>query len=250
MKHHFNIIFFVIFFTVLYFFKAEFWLYIIGFLLFTVILIWGIFDIKISYFLKSFNENKNITEKKIAITFDDGPTEFTPKFLELLKKNETKATFFCIGKQIEKYPDIFRKIIEDGHEIGNHTYSHSNKTGFFSTQKMSSEITKNDETILKSGNTKTELYRPPFGITNPNISRAIKKTEKKSIGWNIRSFDTIIENPDKITSRIIPKIKPGSIILLHDTSEKTLLVLEDLLLFLNRENYNAVTISRLFNFKK
>ena len=250
MKHHFNIIFFIIYFSVLYFLKADFLFYIIGFIIFTGILIWGIFDIKISYFLKSFNENKNITEKKIAITFDDGPTEFTPKFLELLKKNETKATFFCIGIQIEKYPEIFRKIIEDGHEIGNHTYSHSNKTGFFSTQKMSSEITKNDETILKSGNIKTELYRPPFGITNPNIAKAIKKTGKKTIGWNIRSFDTIIENPEKITHQILPKIKPGSIILLHDTSEKTRIVLEDLLLFLNRENYNAVTISRLFNFKK
>lgn len=250
MKHYSNIIFFLIYFSALYFLKADFLFYIIGVIIFTVILIWGVFDIKISYFLKSFNENKTITEKIIAITFDDGPTEFTPKFLELLKKNETKATFFCIGKQIEKYPEIFRRIIEEGHEIGNHTYSHSNKTGFFSTQKMISEITKNDQTILKFGNIKTELYRPPFGITNPNITRAIKKTEKKSIGWNIRSFDTLIENPDKITSRIIPKIKPGSVILLHDTSEKTLLVLEDLLLFLNRENYKAVTISQLFNFKK
>ncbi len=250
MKHYFNIIFFVSVFLVLYFLKADFWLYLIGFLLFTGFLIWGIFDIKFSYFLKSFNENRDLQEKKIAVTFDDGPTEFTPEFLDLLKKNEAKATFFCIGKQIEKHPEIFRRIIEEGHEIGNHTYSHSEKTGFFSTQKMISEIERNDETILKFGNITTELYRPPFGITNPNIAKAIKKTGKKSIGWNIRSFDTVIENPDKITNRILPKIKPGSVILLHDTSEKTYLVLENLLLFLNRENYKTVTISQLFNFKK
>jgi peptidoglycan/xylan/chitin deacetylase (PgdA/CDA1 family) len=135
----------------------------------------------------------------VALTFDDGPTEFTPKFLDLLKENNVKATFFCIGKQIEKYPETFQRIIAEGHTIGNHTLSHCNNTGFLSTSKMVEEIEKCDEVMLKIGSLKTNLYRPPFGVTNPNIAKAIKKTHKKSIGWNVRSLDTIIEDEKKFT---------------------------------------------------
>ena len=221
-----------------------------AFFIFSVIIIYGSFQIKFNYFIPSFHQNTTTKEKIIALTFDDGPTEFTPKFLELLHKNNTKATFFCIGKQIKKHPEIFRKTIEDGHEIGNHTFSHSEKIGFFSFGKMLKEIEKCDEIIEEFGTIKTELFRPPFGVTNPKIAKAIQKFDKKSIGWNIRSFDTVIDDSDKILAKIIPQIKPGSIILLHDTSEKTYKVLAELLLFLERENYKMVTVSQLLNLKK
>ncbi len=217
-------------------------------LIFIGVIAWGSFDIRLNYFLKSFNKNFEIKEKKIALTFDDGPTELTPKFLELLKQNNTKATFFCIGKQIEKHPEIFKQIIENGHEIGNHTFSHDNKTGFLSTKKMMEEIVKCDKTIENFG-ISTSLYRPPFGVSNPNIAKAISNLNKKSIGWNIRSLDTILKDPEKIFKRIQKKIKPGSIILLHDTSEKSAEVLEKLLLFLEQNQYETVTVSELIKFK-
>jgi peptidoglycan/xylan/chitin deacetylase (PgdA/CDA1 family) len=115
---------------------------------------------------------------------------------------------------------------------------------------MKREIVRNDRIMLKKAGVKTELYRPPFGITNPNSAAAIRKTGKKSIGWNIRSFDTAISDEKKILNRILPKIKPGSVILLHDTSDKTYRILEEILLFLERENYRSVTVSKLFDFKK
>ena len=114
---------------------------------------------------------------------------------------------------------------------------------------MIEEIQKCDEVMLKIGNIKTDLYRPPFGVTNPNISKAIKKTNKKSIGWNVRSLDTVISDEKKILRKVTKGLKKGSIILLHDTSEKTFNVLVELLLFLEREKYSTFTIDSIFKSK-
>jgi len=246
MKHYSFIILYLFWNSFIYVFNGSIWMYIFCFILFSVTVVWGSFDIQLKYFINSITQKKTKI-KEVALTFDDGPTELTPKFLDLLKEKNIQATFFCIGKQIEKYPETFRRIIAEGHTIGNHTYSHSNNTGFLSSSKMIEEIEKCDEVIAKIGNIKTNLYRPPFGVTNPNIAKAINKTQKKSIGWNVRSLDTVIDNEKKIYHRITKNLKPGSIILLHDTSEKTYLVLVELLLFLKRENYSTFTVDSMIN---
>ena len=217
--------------------------------MFSGVVIWGSFDITLRYFVNTVTQ-KRTKIKEVALTFDDGPTEFTPKFLDLLKENNIKATFFCIGQQIEKYPETFRRMIEEGHSIGNHTYSHSDNTGFLSISKMIEEIEKGDQTISEFGNVTTHLYRPPFGVTNPNIAKAINNTKKNSIGWNVRSFDTVTTDEKKILRRVTKGLKKGSIILLHDTSEKTYNVLVELLLFLEREKYSTFTVDSLIKLKK
>ena len=249
MKHYTFIILYLFLNLFIYAFQGTFWVYIFCFILFSAVVVWGSFDIQLGYFVNSFTHKKTKT-KEVALTFDDGPTEFTPKFLDILKENDIKATFFCIGKQIEKYPETFKRIIEEGHTIGNHTFSHSNNTGFLSTSKMIEEIEKCNEVISKIGNIKTDLYRPPFGVTNPNIAKAIKNTNKKSIGWNVRSLDTVIDDEKKIYKRITKNLKKGSIILLHDTSDKTYNVLVELLLFLERDKYSTFTIDSMINSKK
>lgn len=249
MKHYQFIIFYIFLNLIIYAFQGTIWVYVFCFILFSGVVIWGSFDITLRYFVNSFI-HKITKIKEVALTFDDGPTEFTPKFLDLLKEKNIKATFFCIGKQIEKYPEIFQRIISEGHTIGNHTYSHSKNTGFLSTSKMIEEIEKCDEVMLKIGNIKTNLYRPPFGVTNPNIAKAIKKTKKNSIGWNVRSLDTVIIDEKKILRRVTKDLKKGSIILLHDTSEKTYQVLVELLLFLEREKYSTFTVDSLIKLKK
>ncbi|GGG47605.1 polysaccharide deacetylase family protein [Epilithonimonas arachidiradicis] len=246
MKHYSFILLYLFWNIFVYVFNGSIWMYVFCFILFSATVVWGSFDIQLKYFINSITQ-KRTKIKEVALTFDDGPTEFTPKFLDILKKNNVKATFFCIGKQIEKFPETFQRIIAEGHIIGNHTYSHSNNTGFLSSPKMIEEIEKCDEVISKIGNIKTDLYRPPFGVTNPNIAKAISKTQKKSIGWNVRSLDTVMDNEKKIYNRIIKNLKPGSIILLHDTSEKTYLVLVELLLFLKRENYSTFTVDSMIN---
>ncbi|NML58595.1 polysaccharide deacetylase family protein [Chryseobacterium cheonjiense] len=249
MKHYPFILFYIFCNVFIYAFQGSFWVYVFCFFLFSAIVVWGAFDIGLNYFVNSIIR-KRTRVKEVALTFDDGPTEFTPKFLDLLKERNIKATFFCIGKQIEKHPETFQRIIAEGHTIGNHTFSHADNTGFLSTSKMIEEIKKCDRVMSNTGNLKTNLYRPPFGVTNPNIARAIKRTGKKSIGWNVRSLDTITQDEKKIYRKVTKGLKKGSIVLLHDTSEKTYNVLEDLLVFLEDKKYSTFTIDNILTAKE
>lgn len=209
-------------------------------------LIWGSSTIESGYFVKSFNKGPQ-NSNKIALTFDDGPHPMTLPVLELLEKHDVKATFFCIGRQIEKHPHIFQKIVEKGHTVGNHSYSHSNNFGFFSSKKVKNELDTTDALIKKYTGKKVTFFRPPFGVTNLHIKKALNKTKHHTIGWNIRSLDTAIEFEEAILKRIKTRLKPGSIILLHDTSQKTVNVLEQLLIYIKKENFEAVTVNQLIN---
>ena len=231
-----------------FFWEVKAWYFLlvsIGWLTFTI---WGSFDIRLGYFVKTYCSGTQ-TQKKIAITFDDGPTPETIVVLDFLKQHNVKATFFCIGLQIEKHPDIFKRILAEGHLIGNHSYSHPNGMGFLSTERVKEEIIKNDEIIEQHSGKKALFYRPPFGVTNPRIAKAVSDSGHKVIGWNNRSLDTVITDQSKILKRIKRKIKPGSIILLHDASDKTAQVLEQLLLFLQSENYLVIPLDELLNLK-
>lgn len=249
MKHYSFILFYLFCNVFIYAFQGSLWVYLFTFFGFSAIVVWGSFDIGLGYFVNSIT-HKRTKVKEVALTFDDGPTEFTPKFLDLLKEHQVKATFFCIGKQIEKYPEIFQRIIAEGHSIGNHTLSHSNSTGFLSSSKMVEEIEKCDAVIKTAGHITADLYRPPFGVTNPNIAKAIKRTHKQSIGWNVRSLDTVTEDEKKIFRKVTKSLKKGSIILLHDTSEKTYNVVVDLLVFLKDKKYSTFTVDSITNSKK
>lgn len=201
-----------------------------------------------NYHIKALNSKPSISKNQVAITFDDGPNpEFTPKVLELLKVYKAKATFFCIGKQIEKNPELLIKIINEGHTIGNHTYSHDNLFGFFSTDKVISELNQTNKVVLEKTGLKLNLYRPAFGVTNPRIKKALKTTQLQAIGWNKRSLDTTSLSKENILKRASKNLKKGDIILLHDSNEKTLWVLEQLLLILQKQNLQAITVDCLFN---
>jgi len=207
---------------------------------------WGVFDIRLGYFIKTYS--RLVTkEKKIAISFDDGPHEITPKILDVLQKYNCKASFFCIGNQIDSFPDVLKRIASEEHIVGNHSNSHSNFFGFFSTEKVLKELHLTNQKIEKIIGKKPTLFRPPFGVTNPSIARASKKLNFNVIGWNIRSLDTIIDSDSKLFERVKKKVRPGGVILFHDTSEKTVIVLERLLLFLQSENYQVVTVDKLLN---
>lgn len=221
---------------------------IIGFtFIWFVITVIGSFHFKWNYFLEGIHSNKQIKANEIAITFDDGPhPEFTPKVLDLLNKYNAKATFFCIGKYIEKHPEIVKTILDQGHTIGNHTYSHENSFGFYKTAKVVKDLEKTNEIITKHFSLTPQLFRPAFGVTNPRIARAVKYLRFTSIGWNIRSLDTTKRSEKVILNRIVPKVSKGDVILLHDTSEKTVIVLEQLLQFLEKENLKSTTVDSLF----
>lgn len=226
------------------------WFYFILALIWFNITVCGSVFIQWNYHFKSLNSNKNIKKNQVSITFDDGPNpEFTPLVLKLLKKYNAKATFFCIGQNIKRYPELVKDCIQQGHSIGNHTYSHSNYFGFLSTKKVISELQQTNTLTKKLIGVTMQFYRPAFGVTNPRIKRALKTTGLQSIGWSIRSLDTTSRSADKVLKRITKKISRGDIILLHDTSLKTIVVLEQLLLFLQQQNIESVTIDSLFKIK-
>ena len=219
-----------------------------------IILLWlivtavGSFNIELNYHLKSLNSNPNSSKNQVAITFDDSPNPtITPKILNLLEKYQAKATFFCVGKHMEIHREITQEIISKGHTIGNHTYSHSPFFGFFNTHKVVTELQKTNTIIFDCIQKKPLLYRPVYGVTNPSIKKAVKRLNLISIGWNVRSLDTVF-SINQVMKRI-KKTQKGDIILLHDHSEKNLVILEQFLQFLSQQNLTSVTVDELLNVK-
>lgn len=245
-----TIIALLVFLLTSFFYNLSLWFLILLSIVWFLTTLAGSFFIKWNYHFKSLHSNKAIKENQIAITFDDGPhPEFTPKVLQLLKKHNAKATFFCVGKHIEAYPKVFNDIIKQGHTVGNHTYSHTNNFGFLKTKKVIEELQKTNAIAKNSIGLTMSLYRPAFGVTNPRIKKAIQSTKLKPIGWSIRSLDTTFRTPDKIFNRTTKNLSKGDVILLHDTSLKSIMVLERLLLFLQEQHMESVTIDSLFNIK-
>lgn len=224
-----------------------YWMLIGTFLILTVL---GSFLIQWNFHFKSHCSNPDIDQSYVALTFDDGPhPEYTPQVLQLLKQFNAKATFFCIGRHMEQRSDLIKQIIDEGHTIGNHTHSHSRAFGFFGTRKVISELQKTNSIFAKITGKQIQMYRPAFGVTNPNIRKAIKATGLQSIGWSIRSLDTTFLSEDAILHRTTHKLAKGGILLFHDTNPKTIIVLEQLLLILQEKNFQSVTVDQLLNIK-
>ncbi len=210
----------------------------------------GSFHIRWDYFLKAKHHNYQINENVIAITFDDGiHPEFTPKVLKLLNQYNAKATFFLIGKKLEGQQEILKNIILQGHTIGNHTYSHSNNIGFLKTNEVISDLKKTQTIVEGLVGLKMNLFRPAFGVTNPRIAKAVQSLQLIAIGWSIRSLDTTKISKEKILNKITKDIKKGDVVLLHDTSQKTLEVLEQLLVFLENRKLKSITVDQLHKLK-
>src|SRR5690554_3099667 len=208
-----------------------------------------VFSYSFELFFKSFASEEKHSKNEIALTFDDGPHPNTSQILDLLHKFEMKATFFCIGKQVEMYPEIAQRMVKEGHIIANHTYTHTPKMGFLPTKKVWNEIQKCSDIIEKATGKKVMLYRPPFGVTNPNIAKAVEKSGLKVIGWKVRSLDTVISSEKKLAKRLISRISKGSIILLHDNRNVTVQTLEQLLITIQKKQLTSVTVSELLNIK-
>lgn len=217
------------------------------FLLWLIFAVAGSFTIGWNYHLEARRENPDSAD--IALTFDDGPTGYTVEILDLLKEFNRKATFFLIGRQVEKYPHLVQRMLAEGHTIGNHTWSHAKKTGFLNAREMEAEIRACDSAIQKITSRQVKFYRPPFGVTNPSVKKAVQVTGHTIMGWSVRSLDTVIPEEEKILDRILRRLKPGRVILLHDTSQKSVNVLRQLLKELEKRSLRSVSLDELFNVK-
>ncbi len=157
-------------------------------------------------------------EKKLYLTFDDGPQpKLTDYILNTLHQYHAKATFFCVGDNIRKYPDLAKKIIDQGHEIGNHTYNHLSGWGT-DTKVYIENMERCEEEISKiTGRGSSCLFRPPYGKISSRQSKSIKDKGFNIIMWDILSYDFDKNlNVNKADSQIKNKTKGGSIVLFHD----------------------------------
>jgi peptidoglycan/xylan/chitin deacetylase (PgdA/CDA1 family) len=185
-------------------------------------------------------------EKKVALTFDDGPDEtFTPRILEILAKHQVKATFFVIGSRAENQESILRQVVSAGHTIGNHSYSHAFLFDLFGKKKMEQDLQKADEVIMQVTGEKPALFRPPYGVTTPVVAKVIKKMGYRAVGWSVRSLDTVLKDKEKILERIKDRLHHGVVILMHDDREITAEVLEDVIMKIKEEGYRFVGIEEM-----
>jgi peptidoglycan/xylan/chitin deacetylase (PgdA/CDA1 family) len=215
-------------------------------IIFLIVLVWanitavGSYFIQLNYFLTS--KNKLSSTSNILLTFDDGPHPiYTPLVLNILKKHNIKAVFFLIGKNINGNEDIVKQIKEEGHFIGNHSFSHENTFPIWSTEKIKEDIMKCDEKIL-SLNIETNLFRPPFGVTNPNIAKAIHQLNFQSIGWSLRTYDTSSTSKEQLIEKVKTKIKGGDIILMHENAPYTVESLEEIINVIDEKNLMFATV--------
>jgi peptidoglycan-N-acetylglucosamine deacetylase len=223
----------------------PFYSYIILLCLYTLCLIWGSYYVGSGFYFKIVCSAKT-EEKEIAISFDDGPLpEFTPQVLQILKENGVSAAFFCIGKRVEEHPALFKRIIEEGHLIGNHSYSHHPWFDLFSAGKMYADLQKMDSAVNRISGLKPRLFRPPYGVTNPNLKKAVIKGNYVSVGWNIRSLDTIIKDDRKLLKKVTGLLKPGAVVLFHDTAKVTPVMLSAFISEVKGSGYQIVRLDKL-----
>nr|UXE46158.1 hypothetical protein Hi04_10k_c5801_00016 [uncultured bacterium] len=155
---------------------------------------------------------------RVSLTFDDGPDpEVTPRVLDALGAVGAHATFFVIGRILESYPEIAKRIVSEGHELGNHSFGHSRLQNFYGQRRTAEEIASGREIIRRFAGPYVEPpFRPPVGLKNPSLARAALKQNLLIAAWSLHSRDTRIRDPGKICARVLNGLRAGDIVLFHD----------------------------------
>jgi len=180
------------------------------------------------------------------MTFDDGPhPKLTPKLLDLLKERGIKATFFVIGKNVAEFPDVAKRIVDEGHEIANHSWTHPQLTKL-SAAGFASEISQTNDAIQQATGIRPVVMRPPYGAINANLTKRLNEEYGLSvILWSVDPLDWKIRKSDHVSSHIIKNAAPGGIILAHDIHASTVDAMPETLDALLAKGYKFVTVSEL-----
>lgn len=189
------------------------------------------------------------SRRQVALTFDDGPDpRSTPVLLDVLKQEGVTATFFCVGQRVGKERELCARIVRDGHLIGNHSFAHSNLMNFFGPGQLRAEMNQTQTALREATGVDAKFFRPPMGLSNPLVFQAARKLGLKVIGWSVRSLDTLTPEPERVVERILRKVTPGAIILLHDgnmPAERLVLTMRLLLAKLRERRYEVVRLDQL-----
>lgn len=201
----------------------------------------------ISHYLCYFNEKGVLTrkidknKKMVALTYDDGPSIYTPRVLKTLKENNAVATFFVVGNRVPTYSDTVKKAHDMGCEIGNHTYEHKNLTRV-SEAEVKRQITKTNRNVKKVTGQAPVIVRPTGGATNPNVKQWVGMP---SIIWSIDTLDWKTRNADSTKKAVLDHVKDGDIVLMHDLYSATASASETIIPELVKRGYQLVTVSEL-----
>ena len=194
-------------------------------------------------------------EKIVALTFDDGPSpQYTEQVLGILEAKQVPATFFLVGENIDKYPAVAKKVYEQGHEIGNHSYTHF-AMAFMTPQRIRAEISVTAEKIFRLTGATPATFRVPYGWYSPFLPQITSQNNLEIIGWNIDSLDWKKPGVNSIVNNVVGNIEPGSIILMHDGSneenipnrDQTVAALPQIIDSLREKGYIFLTVSELLS---
>lgn len=182
--------------------------------------------------------------KCIALTFDDGPWPYTPALLDNLKKHKAKATFFVLGRKVESRADMMKRMVDEGHEIGNHTWDHPDLTKL-SDEEILSEIASTQQVIQETAGITPVFMRPPNGATNTRVGSLMKTFGLPQILWTGSTLDWQARDTKVIKERTLKFAKRDAVILLHDIVPETVKAMETVVDTLTKKGYKLVTVSTL-----
>lgn len=225
------------------------WYYVLLFFVFTAIKAYGSVTLSSEFFIKT--RCKGTTQSgSVAITFDDGPLPgMTDRILSILSSYRVKATFFCIGNRVVQNPELLKKIHEQDHLVGNHSFLHGNLFSLQSAEKIHEELRLTDAIIEKTIQVRPRFFRPPYGVTNPNVAKAIRKGNYITTGWSIRSMDTVIRKEEKLFQSVTKNLQAGDVILFHDFSETTIAILPRVIDYIAKRGLKVARLDELLNEK-
>ncbi len=202
----------------------------------------------------------DVAEKVVALTFDDGPSpEWTPKILDELKKADVKATFFMIGEYVEKYPLIAKRVADEGHDIGNHSYDHKVLI-YYRMKTLEREINQAEKVIQNVTGIKTKYFRPPKAWITYKEKEKIREMGYEIVLWTLNSKDWVTFDDRYIVRFLVHNVQPGEIILFHDGGgvfstqggdrHQTVQTIPRLVEKLREKGYRFVTITELLKMKE
>ncbi|MFH1282213.1 MAG: polysaccharide deacetylase family protein [bacterium] len=229
--------------------RLNFWLNILGILILNSVIIHAESNIA------PFYSHGKGSDKRITLTFDDGPSKTTEKLLELLKKKDVKAAFFVLGVNIKRFPLLIKRIHEDGHELGNHTYGHINFGQYKNPdirEKLKQEILSTDEMISEIIGIHPYFVRMPNGTSKSWVKEVIGELNLSIVNWSF-GCDWKKMDLESMSKAYIKAVEPGAVLLFHDTSrniDERLKIIEKVINYALDNEYVFVTVSEMFELKK
>jgi peptidoglycan-N-acetylglucosamine deacetylase len=226
------------------------------FILLSLVIGPGIFLVGIPFFSRPITRVRT-TRPLIALTFDDGPDpEYTPMILDILDKQDARATFFVVGKKAQEHPEIVAAIIAGGHEIANHSSVHRHLLSLSSYRSQYRDMEEAQGIIESISGISPRFYRPPMGYKIPETFIAARRLGLRVAGWTVKGWDTVVTDPDRIADHILKHARPGTIVLLHDAPtlaqvsndrSPTVRSLPKILTGLREKGISSVTLSELIH---